>query len=300
MSEPEDVDLPLIDTPVNLRPDLSMYGIQEVDRGICLDTAENRQTLRHNKLSWLSIYDVNGRPTNTLEVRSREMIEAQSLNTLESKKSLLEDPRDRNSDYLRGLDLLYAGNADKLVPSWILAATRTWEKTLDEREKTGNLIRPNLVAAPGRCSAIKSDGVRCLLWHSGRKNDQTLCRIHLGAITNSSAGAIEKARNRIQQAAPMAVDVLEEMMYATSEPVRLKAATEMLDRAGVRGGVEIDMNATVEARPASDILMERLKNLKKGEEKKQSLAEAANHVSSESDIIDAEVVEDPQEDTEND
>jgi hypothetical protein len=73
---------------------------------------------------------------------------------------------------------------------------------------------------------------------------------------------IERARQKLFQAAPYAVDVLEQMMeFAESEPVKLKAATEILDRAGVRGGMEIDTNISLDVRPAASIIAERLNKL---------------------------------------
>ena len=35
-----------IDQPLNLRPDLSELGIEESERGVCLDSFENRSVLR--------------------------------------------------------------------------------------------------------------------------------------------------------------------------------------------------------------------------------------------------------------
>ena len=96
------------------------------------------------------------------------------------------------------------------------------------------------------------------------------------------------------QAAPYAVDKLEELMeYAESEPVQLKAATEILDRAGVRGGVEIDTTVTLDARPAASIIAERLERLSAGALANAArLAEAVGQTeTSDADIIDAEVVE---------
>ncbi len=79
----------------------------------------------------------------------------------------------------------------------------------------------------------------------------------------------------------------EDMMEnAESEPVKLKAATEILDRAGVRGGSELLVDVEVnDARPAHVIVAERL----------QRLASGAAHVASQlvdtNNIIDAEIVE---------
>jgi hypothetical protein len=56
--------------------------------------------------------------------------------------------------------------------------------------------------------------------------------------------------------------MLEHMMEtAESEPVKLKAATEILDRAGIRGGVELDTNVNIDVRPAASIIAERLNRL---------------------------------------
>ena len=55
-----------IDTPVNLRPDLSLFGIEETDRGVCLDTFENRQALRRAKFNWLPVYAVNGKLSHSI------------------------------------------------------------------------------------------------------------------------------------------------------------------------------------------------------------------------------------------
>jgi hypothetical protein len=73
---------------------------------------------------------------------------------------------------------------------------------------------------------------------------------------------VEIARLKISQASTYAVDVLEELMEtAVSEPVKLKAATEILDRAGVRGGVELNIDVKNTDRSPADILAERLARL---------------------------------------
>ena len=286
--------LPDSDTPVNLRPDLSVLGIEEVDRGICHDTAENRQILRANKLSWIAMFDRAGMPTNNIEVRSAEMIAQRGLNALEGRKAILVDVRNKNSDYLTGLDLLYETRAGALVPAWILAATRTYMKIEEDRvANPDKKIKPSLTGPPGRCTVIKSDGVRCLLWHSGRGVDEQMCRIHLGSLRNSTGAAVERARARVQQSAPRAVDILEELMdSATSEQVRLKASTEILDRAGVRGGVEIDQNVNVTVRPAADIMRERLEKLRNIQI--QGITTGAEETS---ETVEAEIVEDSTEGT---
>jgi hypothetical protein len=82
--------------------------------------------------------------------------------------------------------------------------------------------------------------------------------------------------------------MLEELMEsAVSEPVKLKASTEILDRAGVRGGMEIDVGLDVsDSRSPAQIIAERLSRLADGAMRTASvLSETAN-------IADAEIVED--------
>jgi hypothetical protein len=52
-----------IDEPLDLRADLSTLGIEEVDKGICVDNYENRGILRRAKLNWDPVFSTNGIPT---------------------------------------------------------------------------------------------------------------------------------------------------------------------------------------------------------------------------------------------
>jgi hypothetical protein len=276
-----------VDTPINLRPDLSAYGIEEVDRGICEDTFENRQALRRAKLNWIPVYAINGVPTGTIQALSPEMQSQQRLNSLMEKEAILTDPTSKNSDYLTGFDLLAEEAADNIVPPWVLGATKVWAKwengTPLEKAKRKE---PNL---PKRCAAIKDDGIRCQLWTGGRPQDDGMCRVHLGSLRNKPTDSVERARARLTQAAPAAVDVLEFLIEnGESEPVKLKAATEILDRAGVRAGFDINTDVTVDVRPAASIIAERLARLSKGAENIIAIQAAA---SADQDIIEAEVVE---------
>lgn len=284
-----------VETPVNLRPDLSLYGIEEFDKGICEDSYENRTLLRKNRLAWRPIFNGDGTASGHIEVISSAMVTGAGAATLEDRKIILEDPRNRNADYLTGLDLLYESRAEGIVPPWVLNATRTFYDIEQKRAETGKNFSPSLVAYPGRCRYIKADGIRCLLWHAGRSRDDSLCRTHLGAVKNQTGGAVEKARERIQQAAPAAVDVLEELMEsATSEPVRLGAAKEILDRAGVRGGTDVDVKMSIEMKPASETIRERLEVLREGAQKRAEVMHALENPrdTEEDDTVDAEVVDD--------
>ena len=280
-----------IDEPLDLRPDLSALGIDEVDKGVCEDNYENRGILRKAHLNWDTVYSDNGVPTGLIRAKSKESLKERRILSLAEKRPILLEPDRNNSDYLTGLDLLAEEKSDYLVPPWVIHSTRLYLK----EQETG-VLNPKRqpLAQPHRCRQIKDDGIRCLLWSSGRPKDDGLCRIHLRSTKKQTSDDIERARNKLMQAAPYAVDKLEELMeYAESEPVQLKAATEILDRAGVRGGVEIDTTITLDARPAASIIAERLERLSAG-----ALANAARLAAAvgepEEEPIDAEVVEDEQ------
>jgi hypothetical protein len=287
-----------IDAPFSLRPDLSELGIEETDRGVCADTFENRSLLRSAKLGWDPVYASNGVPTGLIAARSKDMVLQRRIISLAEKRPIMVDPESRNSDYLTGLDLLAESATDHLVPPWVIGSTRAW---VAEQEaggpKTAKLQPKNL---PHRCRAIKDDTIRCMLWSSGRPKDDGLCRVHLGVLKRLPGDDVERARAKLTQAAPYAVDVLEDLMLnAESEPVKLKASTEILDRAGVRGGVEIDTNLSIEVRPAASIINERLERLARGAiETAARLAEAGLTVPGDPDpnVVDAEVVEERTED----
>lgn len=282
----------VIDEPLDLRPDLTAIGIEEVDKGVCEDSFENRQTLRRAKLNWDPVYSTNGIPTGLIRARSQQSTIERRILSLSEKKPIMVDPDNRNSDYLTGLDLVAEEKTDYLVPPWVIGATRLWIKEQDEGGPRSEKRKP--LALPHRCRQIKDDSIRCMLWSSGRPNDDGLCRIHLRSTKHKTSDDIERARTKLQQAAPYAVDMLEDLMEnAESEPVKLKAATEILDRAGVRGGIEIDSTVNIDVRPAASIISERLNRLASGAiEAAGKLAAAGVRVETEEDMIEAEVVED--------
>lgn len=252
-----------VDEPVNMRPDLSALGIDELEKGICQDTYANRAVLRRHKMGWDPVYASNGVPTGLIQARSPEMDRARRIISLGEKKPLLVEPSMINSDYITGYDLLAEAAADHLVPPWVMGATRNY---LKEQEAGGAKPGRQPLGLPARCRAIKDDGIRCMMWSSGRLKDDGYCRVHLGAIQRKPGEDVERARAKLTQAAPYAVDVLEDLMEnAQSEPVRLKASTEILDRAGVRGGIEFDARLEVtDGRSPADIVAERLNRLAAG------------------------------------
>jgi hypothetical protein len=257
--EPAHMSLPDLPTAYDLRPDLAELGIVEHERGVCQDTYENRSLLRRAKFAYDTVYDQMGRPTGLIAARSQEQLRERRVISLTEKRPLLSEPNNNNSDFLTGLDLMLEDSALKITPPWVVGATRVW---LEEQKNGGPRSGKRQPAAlPHRCRFVKTDGLRCMLWSSGRPKDDGLCNVHLGSIKRPGQD-VERARAKIVQSAAYAVDVVEELMEnATSEPVRLKAATEILDRAGVRGGVELDVGVDVNLRAPHEILAERLQRL---------------------------------------
>ena len=127
-----------INTMPNIRPDLSVLGIEETDRGVCEDTFENRAILRRSKLNWLPVYATNGIPTGLIQAVSEEMATQKRIISLHEKKPLLTNPDNKNSDYLTGLDLIAEEATDYLVPPWVIGATRAYIK----EQESGVAISP--------------------------------------------------------------------------------------------------------------------------------------------------------------
>lgn len=282
---------PAVDDPYDGRPNLSDLGIVEHERGVCEDTYENRNILRRANLRFQAVYDVSGRATNLISTFTKDSIIERRIISLAEKRPLLVDPDDRNSDFLTGVDLILEESVHEMVPPWVLGATRAWIAEQNAGGPISNKREPK--GLPHRCRIIKqTDGIRCMLWGSGRRKDDGVCRIHLR--TGRTAGeSVERARRKLVQAAPYAVDVLEELMDAAeSEPVRLKASTEILDRAGIRGGQDINIEMEVtDARPAAQIVMERLQRLAEGAAAVQARLELENNQEEDGEIVDAEVIE---------
>lgn len=136
-----------------------------------------------------------------------------------------------------------------------------------------------------RCVTIKRDGNRCGRWSI---RGATVCLVHGGRLKNvrqHAAAAVDAARMRLIDLSDDAVSVLSELTSSETAPaIRLKAATEILDRAGIKGGMDIDV--VVEHKiDASKTIADKL-----GEIVARSQAKEIE----DEDIIDAEVLEDSE------
>ena len=144
----------IIDTPISDRADLTELGIEELDKGICEDTYENRGILRRSRLVWETVYNQDGTSAGLLKVRSAESVKERRIQSLAEKKPILDNPNDNNSEYLTGLGLLAEEASDYLVPPWVINATRLYLK----EQETG-VLNPKRqpLAQPHRCRQIKTD-----------------------------------------------------------------------------------------------------------------------------------------------
>lgn len=149
-----------------------------------------------------------------------------------------------------------------------------------------------------RCVQIKKDGERCKRWSL---RGYTKCHRHAGPgameggnVAKYAEAVVEAARLRLVDDSDKALDVLNELLQpGSSEGIRLKAATEVLDRAGIRGGFDVKVDVEVNENPAEEI-SRRLAKLAEGAEYVKEMR-AGRH--RDEDVVDAELVTDEEEDT---
>jgi hypothetical protein len=293
-------DLEITQAP-GLMPNLSEWGIEEIERGVCEDSYENRQTIKQNKGKWQVVFDTNGMPTGYIQVITAEMYQA-ALGM--SKSNLLTDPDDYNSDYLSGLKLLLADGSNELAPTWVLNTTRTYMRQQEEKRNLGadaDLHQSRLVDIPKRCGVTKADGTRCWGWSRGTTESLGMCAAHAARTTRKSTGGlslIQAARNRLISAMPGMVDILEDIaMNSSSDAVRVQAINSMADRAGLRGGFELEEKVEVTVTESKSLVADRLKKLREGHvktaEMKKMFAAPADP-EDKTEPVDAEVVEDDE------
>lgn len=287
-----------IDSPPSLLPDLTAWGIEEVERGVCEDTVQNRRTIRMNKGQFRTVFDKNGMPTPFIQVVTAEMYQAaQGLN----KANLLKDPDDFNSDYLSGVALLLAEDAKSLAPSWVLKVTQTYIRQQEEKRRLGpdaELYQSRLADVPTRCKVEKADGTRCWGWSDGSTDTVGMCRLHArraGHYMPKGMSEMQIARNRLHSGVAEMVNVIEELATtAESETVRLGAARDFLDRAGIRAGFEVEQKVDVSVTEAADIVRDRIAKLRKGQDEKQRILKQINEGVPSEEVVDAEVVDDDE------
>lgn len=148
-----------------------------------------------------------------------------------------------------------------------------------------------------RCTTIKKNGERCKRWSL---RGVSVCVAHGGRLPNvqeHAAAVVEGAKLRLIGLTDLAIDQLEDLVRnGSAEKIRLDAARDILDRAGAKGAVEINVEVTQTETAADRVrakLLETARRLEKaGEKNYQSHIENADE--STDDIIDA-LIEDEDE-----
>jgi hypothetical protein len=133
-----------------------------------------------------------------------------------------------------------------------------------------------------RCMGVKENGQRCGRWAI---RGGTLCPSHgshLPGVKKSAQARVEAARMRLVGLSDDAVGVLEDLITnaGTNDAIRLKAATEVLDRAGVKGGIDVTVEVEHKIDPGAAIAERLLEISKRAGSKEPEI------------VLEAEVVED--------
>lgn len=139
-----------------------------------------------------------------------------------------------------------------------------------------------------RCTAIKKNGERCARWSL---RGATVCVSHGGRLPNivdHANAVVEGARMRLIGLSDMAIDVLEDLAYnSNNEKIRLDAAKDILDRNGVKGAIEINMDVQ-HTESAADRMKHRLEQIAARLETKNETDSAEE----DGEVVDAEIVDD--------
>lgn len=226
---------------------LEALGFEEVEPGVVEDTPENRSRVYRLEGGWIyvRVTDEDGMPTGLIRPLSPAQATALRESKYETYRDLLVDPEDAWSDYVGPDDF----PLDSAAPGWVLHRLRMWrERALDGRAPEDQ--RP----FPVRCTHIRNDGTRCWMW-AGNPQDITLCGAHKRQAGRDVGRITAAAKVKAAELSLDAVDKLGWLIdYGETHAVQLKASTEILDRAGVRGGIEIDSHVEVEVRdPAAEV-----------------------------------------------
>lgn len=260
--------------------ELERYGFDEVEPWVVVDSAENKRRLRMLEGEWRyeRIKDDDGLPTGLIRILNPEQLVARRNTVYERRKPILVDPENAWSDYVHPDD--YPPDAD--VPYFILERLAKWRRAARE-----GIPEEERQPFPARCETIRHDETRCWNWAS---NPVKLprCKAHAGWEAEERTKVMQYAKQRIVEATPEAVDQLEFLAHnGETDAVKLKATTEILDRAGIRAGFEIDQRVEVEVVDPALEVQRRLEKLAKARLEMQRRQEAA---ALEQDTVQGEVV----------
>lgn len=111
-----------------------------------------------------------------------------------------------------------------------------------------------------RCTHERDDGSRCKNFGvrgTGFNGTPAMCMRHGGSLPSvkkKAEATLLSARMRLVENTGMALDTLFDLTKpGTADNIRLKASTEILDRAGIKGGVDINVEVTNNVSLSEDI-----------------------------------------------
>jgi hypothetical protein len=239
------------------QPKLSTWGIEEIEANTCEDNAYNRRMLNSAKVPF-RIFE-----PGVIEVMfaNYDELNAHHETVYERKKIILSNPKNPWSDYLPFDELPM--DFMETAPAWIQKHLNKYNDALDE-----GVAEHKLPILPKRCKRVRADRSRCWNWSWPAASAEGFCKGHskFGSfnVMEQMNRLNDAAKIRLGQMSPEAVAVLEDLMMNSNVPhVRLKAATEVLDRIGIRGGTELTVSGTIthEAEDPAAVVRDRLSQL---------------------------------------
>lgn len=271
-------------------PKLSTWGIEEVEANVCEDTFENRQKLTYAKIPFKIL------EPGLIEVLFQDYGELNKhhASQFEAKKIILDNPRNPWSDFLPfdELPLDYMESA----PAWIQRHLNKYKDAVED-----GTPEHRLPLLPTRCRRVRADGSRCWQWSWPAASAEGFCRSHVknGAFnaTEQMTKLSDAAKLRLAQLSGPALEAMEDLVLNSTVPhVRLKAATEVLDRIGIRGGSELNVsgNVTHEMRDPAIEVRERLQALadRIAPKELETASPITDDLSPELETVEGEVIED--------
>lgn len=239
------------------QPKLSTWGIDEIEANTCEDNLFNRRILNSVKLPYRIL------EPGIIEVifQNYDELNAHHESVYERKKIILTNPKNAWSDYLPfdELPLDFMESA----PAWMQRHLNKYKDAVAE-----GTPEHKLPILPKRCRRQRADGSRCWNWSWPAASAEFFCKGHskYGAFNSveQMARLSDAAKMRMSQLTGPSLDALEDLVINSTVPaVRLKAATEILDRVGIRGGTELTVSGQIEHNhrdPAAEV-RERLNAL---------------------------------------
>lgn len=199
---------------------------------------------------WERVWDDDGYYTGLIRVFGPEQITARRRGVADWRRPILSDPDNIWSDYKHPddwpMDL-------EFLPDAIAYTLARWKR--DDRNGVPHSER---LPFPERCEVIRQDETRCWNW-ANHPERSPRCKFHQKWEADDNKWIAAYVKQQIIAASPMAADTLERLAYdAKNEAIQLKAATEILDRAGVRAGTELDVKVEVSVSDPAQEIRDRL------------------------------------------